>query len=112
MLLLRFGSHSLVRRLKEAVLSERTCPRGGTARRLTWAHHRQPQLERGARCLWLGGIGSSIAYNWSQSNMKPSVKIIHARLHAQARTLAALAGAAVVEYYDQYQSKSGGAKAN
>ncbi|URE17514.1 Hypoxia induced protein conserved region [Musa troglodytarum] len=30
-------------------------------------------------CLWLGGIGSSIAYNWSQSNMKPSVKIIHAR---------------------------------
>ncbi|RZR84160.1 hypothetical protein BHM03_00010926 [Ensete ventricosum] len=30
-------------------------------------------------CLWLSGIGSSIAYNWSQSNMKPSVKIIHAR---------------------------------
>ncbi|XVE56220.1 hypothetical protein DITRI_Ditri03aG0220300 [Diplodiscus trichospermus] len=32
--------------------------------------------------------------------MKTSVKIIHARLHAQALTLAALAGAAVVEYYD------------
>ncbi|CAL9210650.1 unnamed protein product [Musa hybrid cultivar] len=63
-------------------------------------------------CLWLSGIGSSIAYNWSQSNMKPSVKIIHARLHAQALTLAALAGAAVVECYDQYQSKSGGPKAN
>ncbi|URE03436.1 zinc finger, C3HC4 type, domain containing protein [Musa troglodytarum] len=51
-------------------------------------------------CLWLSGIGGSIAYNWSRPNMKPSVKIIHARLHAQALTLAALAGAAVVEYYD------------
>ncbi|XP_008778373.1 uncharacterized protein LOC103703614 [Phoenix dactylifera] len=51
-------------------------------------------------CLWLSGIGSSIAYNWSRPSMKPSVKIIHARLHAQALTLAALAGAALVEYYD------------
>ncbi|XWS64511.1 hypothetical protein CRYUN_Cryun05aG0010200 [Craigia yunnanensis] len=51
-------------------------------------------------CLWLSGITGSIAYNWSQPNMKTSVKIIHARLHAQALTLAALAGAAVVEYYD------------
>ncbi|XP_044498059.1 uncharacterized protein LOC123220108 isoform X2 [Mangifera indica] len=30
-------------------------------------------------CLWLSGITGSIAYNWSQPNMKPSVKIIHAR---------------------------------
>ncbi|KAJ8530873.1 hypothetical protein K7X08_023754 [Anisodus acutangulus] len=51
-------------------------------------------------CLWLSGIAGSIAYNWSQPNMKTSVKIIHARLHAQALTLVALAGAAVVEYYD------------
>ncbi|CAE5966237.1 unnamed protein product [Arabidopsis arenosa] len=68
-------------------------------------------------CLWLSGITGSIAYNWSQPAMKTSVKIIHAsvwaweivshfspefllRLHAQALTLAALAGAAVVEYYD------------
>uniref|UniRef100_A0A7N0T1X7 HIG1 domain-containing protein n=1 Tax=Kalanchoe fedtschenkoi TaxID=63787 RepID=A0A7N0T1X7_KALFE len=51
-------------------------------------------------CLWLSGIAGSIAYNWSQPNMKTSVKIIHARLHAQGLTLAALAGAAVVEYYD------------
>ncbi|TMW87132.1 hypothetical protein EJD97_020378 [Solanum chilense] len=58
-------------------------------------------------CLWLSGIASSIAYNWSQPHMKTSVKIIHARLHAQALTLAALAGAAVVEYYDH----SSGAKA-
>ncbi|PSR92577.1 DNA polymerase alpha catalytic subunit like [Actinidia chinensis var. chinensis] len=32
--------------------------------------------------------------------MKTSVKIIHARLHAQALTLAALFGAAIVKYYD------------
>ncbi|ERN02265.1 hypothetical protein AMTRI_Chr02g222650 [Amborella trichopoda] len=50
--------------------------------------------------LWLSGLAGSFAYNWSQPNMKTSVKIIHARLHAQALTLAALAGAAVVEYYD------------
>ncbi|MCD9559430.1 hypothetical protein HAX54_017360 [Datura stramonium] len=58
-------------------------------------------------CLWLSGIAGSIAYNWSQPNMKTSVKIIHARLHAQALTLAALAGAAAVEYYDHHS----GAKA-
>ncbi|KAM3704779.1 hypothetical protein ACJW31_03G031300 [Castanea mollissima] len=52
-------------------------------------------------CLWLSGITGSIAYNWSQPTMKTSVKIIHARLHAQALTLAALAGAAVVEFYDR-----------
>ncbi|CAH9071023.1 unnamed protein product [Cuscuta europaea] len=51
-------------------------------------------------CLWLSGIAGSIAYNWSQPNMKTSVKIIHARLHAQALTLAALSGAALVEYCD------------
>uniref|UniRef100_A0A5B7BMK8 HIG1 domain-containing protein n=1 Tax=Davidia involucrata TaxID=16924 RepID=A0A5B7BMK8_DAVIN len=51
-------------------------------------------------CLWLSGVAGSFAYNWSQPAMKTSVKIIHARLHAQALTLAALAGAAVVEYYD------------
>ncbi|PWZ22949.1 hypothetical protein Zm00014a_039940 [Zea mays] len=58
-------------------------------------------------CLWLGGISSSIAYNWSRPNMKPSVKIIHARLHAQALTLAALVGSACVEYYDQKYGSSG-----
>ncbi|KAJ8752470.1 hypothetical protein K2173_004758 [Erythroxylum novogranatense] len=51
-------------------------------------------------CLWLSGIAGSIAYNWSKPNMKTSVRIIHARLHAQALTLGALAGAALVEYYD------------
>ncbi|KAM0948522.1 putative hypoxia induced protein [Dioscorea sansibarensis] len=61
---------------------------------------------RAVGCLWISGIAGSMAYNWSRPNMKPSVKIIHARLHAQALTLAALAGAAVVEYYD-HKSGSG-----
>ncbi|CAL9148479.1 unnamed protein product [Musa hybrid cultivar] len=65
---------------------------------------------RAVGCLWLTGIGSSIAYNWSRPNMKPSVKIIHARLHAQALTLAALAGSALVEYYDH--STGSGTKVN
>ncbi|CAM8923365.1 unnamed protein product [Rhodiola kirilowii] len=34
-------------------------------------------------CLWLSGIAGSIAYNWSQPNMKTSVKIIHARSCAE-----------------------------
>ncbi|KAJ3683704.1 hypothetical protein LUZ60_013931 [Juncus effusus] len=62
---------------------------------------------RAVGSLWLTGVGSSIAYNWSQPNMKPSVKIIHARLHAQALTLAALAGAALVEYYDHHHTEAG-----
>ncbi|ONK78678.1 uncharacterized protein A4U43_C02F21300 [Asparagus officinalis] len=61
---------------------------------------------RTVACLWLSGIGGSVAYNWSRPNMKPSVKIIHARLHAQALTLAALVGAAAVEYID-HRSSSG-----
>ncbi|MCD7455824.1 hypothetical protein HAX54_029747 [Datura stramonium] len=61
---------------------------------------------RAVGCLWLSGITGSVAYNWSKPNMKTSVRLIHARLHAQALTLAALAGAAVVEYYDHKTSKN------
>ncbi|CAA3002616.1 induced by hypoxia [Olea europaea subsp. europaea] len=55
--------------------------------------------------LWASGLIGSLTYNWSQPG-KTSVKIIHARLHAQALTLAALAGAAVVEYYDRKAGKN------
>ncbi|KAM0922201.1 hypothetical protein ACQ4PT_006305 [Festuca glaucescens] len=61
---------------------------------------------RAVGTLWLSGIVGSIAYNWSRPGMKTSVKLIHARLHAQALTLAALGGSALVEYYD-HQSGSG-----
>ncbi|CAN0897163.1 hypothetical protein LINGRAHAP2_LOCUS18969 [Linum grandiflorum] len=56
---------------------------------------------RTVACLWASGIAGSIAYNWSQPNMKTSVKIIHARMHAQAFTLAALVGSAAVEWYER-----------
>ncbi|KAK9735470.1 hypothetical protein RND81_04G207500 [Saponaria officinalis] len=55
-------------------------------------------------CLWLSGIAGSIAYNWSRPTMKTSVRLIHARLHAQALTLAALVGAASIEYFDHKNS--------
>ncbi|XP_042055997.1 uncharacterized protein LOC121800495 [Salvia splendens] len=49
--------------------------------------------------LWASGVIGSLAYNWSRPG-KPSVKIIHARLHAQALTLAA-----IVEYHDHTKSQ-------
>lgn len=55
---------------------------------------------RAVGALWASGLAASLAYNWSKPHMKASVKILHARLHAQALTLAALAGAAAVEYYE------------
>ncbi|CAI0404996.1 unnamed protein product [Linum tenue] len=65
---------------------------------------------RSVACLWASGIAGSIAYNWSQPNMKTSVKIIHARLHAQAFTLAALVGGAAVECYERNQNEIARAK--
>ncbi|VAH51469.1 unnamed protein product [Triticum turgidum subsp. durum] len=62
---------------------------------------------RAVGCLWLSGISSSIAYNWSRPNMKTSVKLIHSRLHAQALTIAALGSCALVEYYEQNYGSSG-----
>ncbi|KAL1548461.1 hypothetical protein AAHA92_16691 [Salvia divinorum] len=71
--------------------------------------------------LWASGILGSMAYNWSQPNMKTRACMNHEELclmrflctrcdlekyvdafvlHAQALTLAALSGAAIVEYYD------------
>ncbi|KAM5561154.1 hypothetical protein ABKV19_021985 [Rosa sericea] len=59
---------------------------------------------RAVGALWLTGIAGSVAYNWS-SPKKFQVKMIHARLNAQAITLAALFGSAVVEYYDHKTGK-------
>ncbi|MCO5608357.1 hypothetical protein L7F22_062566 [Adiantum nelumboides] len=49
--------------------------------------------------LWISGLTASMAYEWSKP-LSTSVKILHARVHAQAITLAALAGASAVEYYE------------
>jgi len=60
--------------------------------------------EHNPGALWAAAIGGSLAYNSrarsSSSQMKPSLKLIHARMHAQALTLAVLSGAAVYHYYD------------
>jgi hypothetical protein len=55
---------------------------------------------RAVGTLWATSLLGSFAYNLAQPAMKMSVKLIHARLHAQALTLAALAGSALVEAYD------------
>lgn len=55
---------------------------------------------RAVGTLWATSLLGSFAYNFAQPAMKMSVKLIHARLHAQALTLAALAGSAAVEAYD------------
>ncbi|CAI5495181.1 unnamed protein product [Closterium sp. Naga37s-1] len=46
--------------------------------------------------LWASAVGGSILYNFRKPGEKMSVKIIHARLHAQALTLAALLAAGAV----------------
>ncbi|KAA0052029.1 hypothetical protein IC582_005550 [Cucumis melo] len=50
--------------------------------------------------LWASGMGASLAYTRSRTPLKPSLRLIHARMHAQALTLAVLSGAAVYHYYD------------
>ncbi|KAI4306921.1 hypothetical protein L6164_030161 [Bauhinia variegata] len=51
--------------------------------------------------LWAAGIGASLVANSRKgSAMKPSLRLIHARLHAQALTLAVLSSAAAFHYYE------------
>lgn len=57
---------------------------------------------RAVGTIWATGIVGSIAYNFRKPGEKFSVKIIHARLHAQALTLAALVAAAGVEYWEHH----------
>ncbi|KAG4975286.1 hypothetical protein JHK87_032107 [Glycine soja] len=52
--------------------------------------------------LWASGIGATlVAYSCKKSPMKPSLRLIHARMHAQALTLAVLSGAAAYHYYEK-----------
>ncbi|KAM7499427.1 hypothetical protein LguiA_023841 [Lonicera macranthoides] len=51
--------------------------------------------------LWASAIGASLVYSRSKSPLKPSLRLIHARMHAQALTLAVLSGAAVYHYYEK-----------
>ncbi|KAH1046144.1 hypothetical protein J1N35_036928 [Gossypium stocksii] len=51
--------------------------------------------------IWASAIGASMAYTGSRTALKPSLRLIHARMHAQALTLAVLSGAAAYHYYDK-----------
>ncbi|KAL7107504.1 hypothetical protein ACP275_06G058600 [Erythranthe tilingii] len=51
--------------------------------------------------VWGGAIGASMTYSRARTPLKPSLRLIHARMHAQALTLAVLSGAAVYNYYQK-----------
>ena len=48
---------------------------------------------------WATSVAGVLAYQWSKP-IPVSLKIIHARVSAQGLTLAALAGAAAVDFYE------------
>ncbi|GAU18169.1 hypothetical protein TSUD_248700 [Trifolium subterraneum] len=57
--------------------------------------------------LWASGIGATLlTYSRTRSPMKPSLRLIHARMHAQALTLAVLSGAAAYHYYENRVEES------
>ena len=47
---------------------------------------------------WLAGVGGSLGYQWTRP-IPTSLKVIHSRVYAQAITLGALGGMAVLETY-------------
>ncbi|KAK2636963.1 hypothetical protein Ddye_031755 [Dipteronia dyeriana] len=51
--------------------------------------------------IWASTVGASLAYTRSRTPLKPSLRLIHARMHAQAITLAVLSGAAAYHYYEK-----------
>ncbi|KAG5600168.1 hypothetical protein H5410_031538 [Solanum commersonii] len=51
--------------------------------------------------VWATAVGASLAHSRTRTPLKPSLRLIHARMHAQALTLAVLSGAAVYHYYDK-----------
>ncbi|KAL6533038.1 hypothetical protein OROMI_027150 [Orobanche minor] len=57
--------------------------------------------------LWAISIGASMAYNSRATTpFKPSLRLIHARMHAQALILAVLSGAAAYHYYEKRAGKN------
>lgn len=55
--------------------------------------------------IWATTIGASLAYTRKMTLLKPSLRLIHARMHAQAITLAVLSGAAAYHYYEKSTDK-------
>ena len=56
--------------------------------------------------MWATAVGASVAYSRRRAPARAtSLRLIHARMHAQALTLAVLGGAALAHYY--YYGNSG-----
>ncbi|GKD63084.1 putative hypoxia induced protein, domain-containing protein [Tanacetum coccineum] len=50
--------------------------------------------------IWATAVGASLAYTSSKrAPFKPSMRLIHARMHAQALTLVVLSGAALYHHF-------------
>ncbi|KAF5206625.1 hypothetical protein FRX31_003793 [Thalictrum thalictroides] len=59
--------------------------------------------------VWASAIGASLAYTQARAvPYKTSLRLIHARMHAQALTLAVLSGAAIMHYCEKNHSEDGG----
>ncbi|XP_073104949.1 uncharacterized protein [Elaeis guineensis] len=50
--------------------------------------------------LWASALVASLAYSRKRTPHKTSLRLIHARMHAQALTLAVLSGAALKHYFE------------
>ncbi|XP_042419274.1 uncharacterized protein LOC122016365 [Zingiber officinale] len=51
--------------------------------------------------VWASALGTSMAVaRWRTPMVKTSLRLIHARMHAQALALAVLSGAALLHHYD------------
>ncbi|XP_021617276.1 uncharacterized protein LOC110618452 [Manihot esculenta] len=62
--------------------------------------------------LWATAVGGSLAYTSRTTPLKPSLRLIHARMHAQALTLAVLSGAAIYHYYEKQGEDNAAAAAS
>ncbi|XP_062216748.1 uncharacterized protein LOC133916885 [Phragmites australis] len=56
--------------------------------------------------VWATAVGASVAYSRKRAPQRTtSLRLIHARMHAQALTLAVLGGAALMHYYNNSSKK-------
>ena len=55
--------------------------------------------------MWATAVGASVAYSRRRAPQRAtSMRLIHARMHAQALTLAVVGGAALMHYYNRSNS--------
>ncbi|CAN6335361.1 unnamed protein product [Urochloa humidicola] len=61
--------------------------------------------------VWAAAVGASVAYSRRRSPQRAtSLRLIHARMHAQALTIAVLTGAAAFHYYSNKRSTAAAAE--